>query len=227
METNEVSELFPLFNATNAEILEWLLSVAQESSYSQNSTIIAENDWGKSVEFIVAGWVKLQSCQGENDLTLEICSRGDYLGDMAILDESLRNAQAIALSEVKILSVSAQRFIQMLFKDPQLHHRALQLTVKRLRRCYRRVQFQTQPPQLKLVKTLTTLASAYGQSTEKGVDIFNIPCPDLANLANISAEEAQQLMIKLQSKGWIEIDSTHQTLSLTNPKHLHHFIHQL
>ncbi|HAG79946.1 MAG TPA: transcriptional regulator, partial [Cyanobacteria bacterium UBA12227] len=74
---------------------------------------------------------------------------GDFFGEMAILDESPRSTDVIALSQVKLLSVSAQRFIQTLFKDPQLHHRMLQLMVRRLRLTNLRFQRRHQPPAVK------------------------------------------------------------------------------
>ena len=65
---------------------------------------------------------------------------------MAILDESPRSSDAIAISQVTLLSVSAQRFIQTLFKDVQLHHRMLQLMVRRLRQTNVRFQLRNRPP---------------------------------------------------------------------------------
>ena len=222
METKAFSELFPLFNTASPETLEWLLSIAAEREYSKDRVLLREDDWGREVYLIVSGWVKVRRLNGENAVTLAILGRGDLFGEMAILDEAPRSTEVVALSDVKLLSISAQRFIQTLFKDPQLHHRLLQLMVRRLRQFEIRFQLRHQLSKVKLAKTLVFLAENYGQLTEKGTEIFNISDQDLADVADISLEETRKIMEKLQSKGWVEIDLSYQTLCITNLKQLTH-----
>ena len=222
MQIKAFNELFPLFNTANPETLEWLLSVVVEHQYPADRAVLMEDAWGNAVYFVVSGWVKVRRLYGDNALTLAILGQGDFFGEMAILDESPRSTDVIALSEVQLLSVSAQRFIQTLFKDPQLHHRMLQLMVRRLRLTNIRIQRRHQPPAVKLANTLVGLAQSYGQSTEKGTEIFNIPHKDLADITDISVDDTAKIMEKLDSKGWIKIDPAHQTLCLTNIKQLAH-----
>ena len=149
METQAIVELFPLFSVANPETLEWILSVIDEESYEQNEEIIKENDWGKAVHFIVSGWVKVRSHYNNQQTVLEILGKGDFFGEMEVLDESLKYVDVIALSDVQLLSISAQRFLQMLFKDPQVHHKILQLSVRRFRHLYRRFQLHQQTSKIK------------------------------------------------------------------------------
>ncbi|HEY9828987.1 MAG TPA: Crp/Fnr family transcriptional regulator [Stenomitos sp.] len=222
MQTKAFNELFPLFNTANPETLEWLLSVVVEHEYPAGRAVLMEDAWGNAVYFVVSGWVKVRRLYGENVVTLAILGQGDFFGEMAILDESPRSTDVLALSDVKLLSVSAQRFIQTLFKDPQLHHRMLQLMVRRLRQTNIRLQRRHQPPAVKLVSTLVSLAESYGQPTEKGTEIFNFPYKDLADISDISADDTAKIMDKLDSKGWIKIDPENQTLCLLNIKQLAH-----
>jgi CRP-like cAMP-binding protein len=220
MQTKAFSELFPLFNTANPETLEWLLSAVVEHEYPAERAVLMEDAWGNAIYFIVSGWVKVRRLYGEKVVTLAILGRGDFFGEMGILDESPRSTDVIALSNVQLLSVSAQRFIQTLFKDSQLHHRMLQLMVRRLRQTNVRFQKRHQPPAVKLVSTLVSLAENYGQRTPKGMEILNIPYPDLADITDISAEDTGKIMEKLNSRGWIKIDPASQTLYLINMKQL-------
>jgi CRP-like cAMP-binding protein len=222
MQTKAFNELFPLFNTANPETLEWLLSVVVEHEYPAGRAVLMEDAWGNAVYFVVSGWVKVRRLYGENVVTLAILGRGDFFGEMAILDESPRSTDVLALSDVKLLSVSAQRFIQTLFKDPQLHHRMLQLMVRRLRQSNIRLQRRHQPPAVKLVSTLVSLAENYGQPTEKGTEIYNFSYKDLADISDISVEDTGKIMDKLDSKGWIKTDPDNQTLCLINIKQLAH-----
>ncbi|MBD2742804.1 Crp/Fnr family transcriptional regulator [Coleofasciculus sp. FACHB-1120] len=222
MQTKAFSELFPLFNTAAPETLEWLLSVAVEHEYPSDRAVLMEDAWGNAVYFVVSGWVKVRRLSGEDVITLAILGKGDFFGEMAILDESPRSTDVIALSPVELLSVSAQRFIQTLFKDPQLHHRMLQLMVKRLRQTNLRFQMRHQPPAVKLANTLIALGENYGEATERGTEIYNIPSKDLANVTDIGVEDTSKIMEKLESKGWVKIDPAQETLHLLNIKQLTH-----
>ncbi len=225
MQTEAFSELFPLLMAANPETLEWLLSVAVEHEYPANRAVLMEDAWGNAVYFIVSGWVKVRRLSGsseDNVVTLAILGKGDFFGEMAILDESPRSTDVSALSSVKLISISAQRFIQTLFKDPQLHHRMLQLMVRRLRQTNIRFQLRHKPPAVKLANTLVALGENYGQESHNGTEIFNIPSKDLADVSDIGVEETAKIMEKLDSKGWIKIDPANQSMYLVNMKQLMH-----
>ncbi len=220
METEAFRELFPLFNAASPETLEWLLSIAVEHDYPSDRAVLMEDAWGNAVYFIESGWVKVRRHVGEDFVTLAILGQGDFFGEMAILDESPRSTDVVALSPVKLLSVSAQRFIQTLFKDPQLHHRMLQLMVSRLRQTNYRFQLRHQPPAVKLANTLVYLGENYGIPSEEGTEIFNVPIKDLADVSDVTSEDAAKIVEKLVDKGWVKIDESNQAIHLTNVKQL-------
>ena len=158
MEPPEVSELFPLFSTASERTLAWFLEIAGELEFAKDEVIIKESDWGKSVFAIVSGWVKLQHRSEEETVTLEIFSEGDCFGEMAILDEVPRSCEIIALSEVRLLTISAQRFLQLLLKDPQLQQRLLQLSFRRINRFYCRCQMHRQSAKKRLIDLLLFLA---------------------------------------------------------------------
>jgi CRP/FNR family transcriptional regulator, cyclic AMP receptor protein len=224
MQTAVFNELFPLFNAASPETIEWLLSIAVEHEYPAGRAVLMEDAWGNAVYFVESGWVKVRRHVGENVATLAILGRGDFFGEMAVLDESPRSTDVVALSSVKLLSISAQRFIQTLFKDSQLHHRMLQLLVRRLRQTNFRFQLRHQPPAIKLVNTLVTLGDSYGTVSAQGTEIFNIPHKDLADVSDVGLEEVVKIMEKLESKGWIKPDPANQALYLTNVQQLAHLL---
>ncbi len=224
MQTAVFNELFPLFNAASPETLEWLMSIAVEHEYPADRAVLMEDAWGNAVYFVESGWVKVRQHVGENVATLAILGRGDFFGEMAVLDESPRSTDVVALSSVKLLSISAQRFIQALFKDSQLHHRMLQLLVRRLRQTNFRFQLRHQPPAIKLINTLVSLGDSYGTASAQGTKVFDIPLRDLADVSDVSLEDVTKIMEKLQSKGWIRPDPQNQVLYLANMQQLAHLL---
>jgi len=220
MKTEAFSELFPLFKGANPETLAGLLSNAVKHEYPPGRAVLMEDSWGNAIYFVVSGWVKVRRLSNDRAISMAILGRGAFFGEMAILDESPRSNDVLALSPVRLISVAAQRFIQTLYKDPQLHHRMLQLMVRRLRQTNLRYQLRNRQPAVKLANTLVELAENYGQKTEGGKEIFNIPYQDLADVTDIDLDATSKIMEKLESKGWISIDPDRQTIHLINLKHL-------
>jgi CRP/FNR family transcriptional regulator, cyclic AMP receptor protein len=222
MQTEVIGDLFPLLAAANPDTLDLIMSVAVEHEYPAGRAVLMEDAWGNAVYFVAEGWVKVRrnATTGEELAALAILGKGDFFGEMAVLDESPRSTDVIALTPVKLLSVAAQRFVQILFKDPQLHHRMLQLMVRRLRQTNYRFQLRDQPPAVKLVHTLVTLAEAYGQETEQGIDIVNLTAKDLADVSDITIEEAGKILEKLTEKALIQPNPDRHIMHILQPKQM-------
>lgn len=220
MQPEMLSERFPLFNAANPETLERLLAVATEHAYPVGRTVLMEDSWGNAVYLIASGWVKVRREVGEDYVTLAVLGKGDFFGEMAILDESPRSTDVVALSSVNLVSIPATKFIEILFQDSQLHHRMLQLMVQRLRQTNIRFQMRHKPSAIKLANALANLAMTYGERKGEGVEMFDLAAEDLAAIADISTDEVKKIMAKITEKGWAKVDASTNTLSLPGVKHL-------
>lgn len=220
MRPDVLSDLFPLFNAANPDTLTSLLSAATELTYPAGRTVLMEDSWGNAIYLIVAGWIKVRHDTGGGYVTLAVLGKGDFFGEMAILDESPRSTDVVALSPVKLISIPAQHFIDTLFQDPQLHHRMLQMMVQRLRHTNSHFQRRYKPTAVKLAHTLTVLADAYGEHKDTIPEIFNLAMDDLAAIADIPKDDAAKIMEKLQEKDWISPSENGQTLQLKGFNHL-------
>ncbi|NEP60090.1 MAG: Crp/Fnr family transcriptional regulator [Symploca sp. SIO2G7] len=215
-----LSDLFPLFNAANPETLTGLLSAAAELTYPAGRTVLMEDSWGNAIYLIVAGWIKVRHDTGGDYVTLAVLGKGDFFGEMAILDESPRSTDVVALSAVQLLSIPAQHFIDTLFQDPQLHHRMLQMMVQRLRQTNSYFQQRRKPSAVKLAHTLTVLVEAYGENKDTIPEIFNLATDDLAAIADIPKDDAVKIMEKLREKGWIATSQDGQAMQLKEFNHL-------
>jgi len=220
MQTEVFSHNFPLLSTASPQTLEWLLNVSIEHEYPAERAVLMEDAWGNAVYFIISGWVKVRRTVGDTSVAIAILGQGDFFGEMAVLDESPRSTDVIALSSVKLLSVSRERFIQILFKDPQLHHRMLQLMVRRLRQVNLRLQMRSAPAAVKLAHTLVNLGDSYGGDSSQVKEIFNVSYKDLSEVTEVTIEETTKIMEKLHEKRWLRTDSSKNIIYLTNFKQL-------
>ncbi|MEL6604096.1 MAG: Crp/Fnr family transcriptional regulator [Cyanobacteria bacterium J06614_10] len=216
------SELFPLFKDASPETLKTLHAGSTFNECPAGRTVLMEDSWGNAVYLIVSGWAKVRVQSGNGYVTLVILGKGEYFGEMAVLNESPRSTDVAALSRVELLSIPAQLFIQSLFKDPQLHHRMLQSMVERLKHTQKRFQLRNKAPGIKMVFTLIGLADAYGEKQGDAVEIFNIPDADLAAIADVKIEEVPKILGKLSARKWLTVDPEKDVIRLLDMKSLRH-----
>jgi CRP-like cAMP-binding protein len=230
MQTEVVAKLFPLLATAKPETITTLLSVATTHEYPADRAVMMEDAWGNAVYFLVSGWVKVRrhSARDGDTSALAILGRGDIFGEMAIMDESPRSTDVVALSPVQLLSVPAEPFVQCLFQDHQFHHTLLQLMVRRLRQTNYRFQLRHQPPSVKLIYTLAELAEVYGKVQARGVrEILHLSSQDLADVSDVSLEEATKILDKLMAKGWIQADPAQQVMHILHTDDMKQFLEKV
>ena len=215
-------ELFPLFQSANPETLKAIQEASIISDCPAGRTVLMEDSWGNAVYLIISGWAKVRCQSGNGYVTLAILGKGEFFGEMAVLNESPRSTAVAALSGVELVSIPAQLFLKALFNDPQLHHRLLQLMVQRLKHTQTRFQLRNKAPGIKLVYTLVGLADAYGDAKGSAVEIFNIPETDLAAIADIPLTDVPKILDKLAKRNWLTVDIQHNVIRLLDMKSLRH-----
>ena len=112
MNTEELKHIAVL-KAIDSQALDRLASVLEEKTYADGQTVFAEGDPGDSMYFIAQGRVRIEKCtQATGGLrkTLTVLEAGDYLGEMALLDQKPRSASAVAVGVTRLLRLSKVAF---------------------------------------------------------------------------------------------------------------------
>lgn len=103
------------------------------SSYAAGDLIFAQGDLGTDMFIIQEGEVDIiKHINGESHL-LSHLERGDFFGEMALLESVPRTADALAKTDVKVLVINGSRFDDMLRKNPEIAVRIIRKYSKRLR----------------------------------------------------------------------------------------------
>ncbi|MGL5035323.1 MAG: Crp/Fnr family transcriptional regulator [Microcystaceae cyanobacterium] len=226
MEADSLSDRLPLLSTANPDTISWLESVSECINYPPQTPLVELDDWGKEVFVILSGWVALSTKIQQQEKTLAVLGTGDYFGVMAIFGDCSPLHRAIALSETELLIIPTQRFLQLLLKDNRLQQRILELTTKRLRHVYTRLQSTPHSVSYQVIKLLIYLAERYGKTTEKGVEILQLSEQILADLVNSNAEEIREVLEKLIQTNLLVIRAEKQRFYLPNLKQLHHLSKQ-
>lgn len=89
---------------------------------------------GETLYFIQQGLIKIFSLSEDGrEKTLSLLEEGDAFGEMAVLDNLGRSANAQALHDAKLFLLYKNDFLKILQRYPELAHRMLYMLVRRLR----------------------------------------------------------------------------------------------
>src|SRR5438132_5799966 len=102
-------------------------------AFSAGETIFSQGDLGTEMFIILEGEVHIVKHINQESHLLSKLEKGDFFGEMALLESVPRTADAVAQSDVKVLIINGARFDEMLHKNPEIAVRIIRKYSKRLR----------------------------------------------------------------------------------------------
>jgi CRP-like cAMP-binding protein len=107
--------------------------IKESETYTAGELIFRQGDLGTEMYIIQDGQVEIIKHIGGESHVLSRLDKGDFFGEMAILENVARSADAIAASDVKVLAINGSRFDEMLRKNPEVAVRIIRKYSQRLR----------------------------------------------------------------------------------------------
>jgi CRP-like cAMP-binding protein len=102
-------------------------------AFSAGERIFSQGELGTEMYILQEGVVEIvKHISGESHI-LSRLEKGDFFGEMAILEAMPRTADAIAATEVRVVAINGSRFDEMLRKNPEVAVRIIRKYSKRLR----------------------------------------------------------------------------------------------
>ena len=180
------------------------------SSFKAGEIIFCEQEHGADCYFLLEGKVKISKNVGSSQKILDIIEKGNFFGEMAILEAEPRSASAIALDSVQVLKFNRSNFDTMLQGQPQLALRLLFSFSKRIYDAKRRLQILLlKDPELKVSDVFIMLSEkdpGYGKFQKM---IFNVSVDDVASWCGMPLAEVQKIIDSFAKRGKIELYPDH------------------
>jgi CRP/FNR family cyclic AMP-dependent transcriptional regulator len=108
-----------LFKDLSMSAVKELAGLAEERIFHNGVTIFEESTTGRSLMIIVSGEVRItQKAKISGEETLTVLKKGDFFGEMALLEDLPRSATAIAHSDTFMMEISRENFLRFIDKDP-------------------------------------------------------------------------------------------------------------
>ncbi|MFN8672266.1 MAG: Crp/Fnr family transcriptional regulator [Candidatus Sericytochromatia bacterium] len=200
-----------LFSNMDKSEIEQITKICVERSFEKGKTIFYEQDQGTSFYLILSGQVKIVMMSNDGrEHTLGVLKQKDFFGEVSMLDGQPRSATAIALSDVKTVTINRDDFHRILKANPEMVIKIMYVLCKRLRQADKHVEslaFLTATG--RVARTLSNLADELGQVEGNKIIInHNMTRQDFANIAGTSRETFTRVIMDFQDEGLIEIDKS-------------------
>lgn len=101
-ELEEVLLTMPPFKNLSTKHIATLMTLMHDRSYQANECIFHQGDPGTGLYSIVKGEVLISQEENGDRWELALLGRGDFFGELALLDDERRSASAVALKETQI-----------------------------------------------------------------------------------------------------------------------------
>ena len=118
-----------LFHNIPGDVLTRIAQIAEELRCEQNHVIFKEGDQGDSMFVIISGKVDVI----QNDHSITQLERGTCIGEMALLDQEPRSADAITLEESVLLKIDQEGFFQLMASNPEIMKQIVKILTRRVR----------------------------------------------------------------------------------------------
>jgi len=102
-ELKNVFRKIPLFRNLGKNHFKHLFEILHHRSYQMNEYIFYQGDPGNALYIIVEGSIKIkQFSESGTEIDLVELNSGDFLGELALIDDDIRSASAIASTNTKL-----------------------------------------------------------------------------------------------------------------------------
>jgi CRP/FNR family cyclic AMP-dependent transcriptional regulator len=119
----------PFFSGLDEKKRKSVASQGKELSYKAGDTIVGEGSMGVGFYLIVEGNAEVR----KGGKVLASLGKGQFFGEMSLIDEHPRSADVIAVSPTKCWALSSWSFGSLVKSHPEIALTMLKEMVKRLR----------------------------------------------------------------------------------------------
>ena len=206
----------PLFADLADEEVRELMTVARRRTFRAGEVIFHREDPGQVLYVIKEGKVKIcQISPDGQEMTLTVLGKGEYFGELALLDGLPRSTDAIASERVECYTLQRTDFHNAIMKNPKIAIQALEVLSKRLRNTNQMVEDMIFLDVYgRVAKKLLELADAHGAKAEDGgIRIeMRLTQQELASMVGASRESVNKVMGYFTEKNFISTDKHRITL---------------
>ena len=194
----------PLFSLLPRVQLLLLASLLSRKPYPRNSTVVAAGDPADALYIVISGRLKVVMSDNERrEAILAILNRGDFFGEIGLIDQAPRSASVVTLESCELLTMTRTDFMKGLQKNFNLAMNVIGGLVKRLREADQKIG------SLALMDVCGRVARLLMEMAEtvdgQRVVTKKLPKKQIAKMIGASREMVSRVMKEMETSGHIEV----------------------
>ncbi|TYB31928.1 MAG: Crp/Fnr family transcriptional regulator [Candidatus Mcinerneyibacterium aminivorans] len=177
-------------------------------TFMEGDVVFYENEPGKTMYIIYEGEVKITKKARDIETTLAVLKKGDFFGEMSLIDNSPRSATAtINKGNTKLIEVDKDIFENHITSNPKIIMQILKKMSQRIRETDKQIENLLLKDILsKIVGTLKLIL----KNEEKNKNGFYVLDyvklqKDIASRLGIPLEKVMEVLQRLDNKGLVQI----------------------
>ncbi len=169
--------------------------------FPANTVLFHEGDRGEDMYIIQSGKVKISKRIRGVEKTLATLEKGEFLGEMAILNDKPRSATAETIEDCDMLVIDRKTFDSLIRGNAEIAMRFIKKLADRLREANEQMEaLMIKDNTSRLMSILARSVREHKKTSEYGITI-----DELAGLAGIEASHARAILEKLASVRILEV----------------------
>ena len=165
------------------------LQLGRRGTYPRSSVLMRQGELSSQVLVILDGLVKLSSITEDGtQVLLSIRHAGDLIGELEVTGQGPRTVTVTSVGPVDARIIARQEFVWFLEREPAAAMVLIRTVTHNLREATsRRVEFVSNPADVRIARLLCELATYYGERQPEGI---RVPVPlsqaELSSMAGVS-----------------------------------------
>jgi len=194
----------PMFSLLSGVQLLLLAQVLLRKPYPRNSTVVAAGDPSDALYIVISGRLKVTISDKEGrEAILAILNRGDFFGEMGLIDQAPRSATVVTIESCELLTITRTDFMKCLQKNFDLAMNVIRGLVERLRQADKKIG------SLALMDVCGRVARLLMEMAEtvdgQKVVTRKLPKKQIAKMIGASREMVSRVMKEMETSGHIEV----------------------
>ena len=201
-------DAIPIFSCMLPADKSRLSQIITEKHFKKNSIILMEDDSKNFMYVIFKGKIKVVRINYDGkEQILVMRKRGDFFGEMTLLDGKAQPATIVAMEDATVGLISKSDFEQYFMKDGNVLKQIISMLCERLRESWVMLRVLGLPDaETRVRAVLAYISSVYGIKDARGIMIpFKLTHKELADFASLARETVSRLLARLSQSGEIEI----------------------
>jgi CRP/FNR family transcriptional regulator, cyclic AMP receptor protein len=184
-----------------------LLTAGKQIWFRDDDILVLQGESGKALYVLTGGMVKvIVAAETGMETTVAIRSRGDLIGEFAVLDGMPRTATARAVGSVGAVRISRADFVAFRERYPDASGTITRSLVAKMRAATERhAAERTWGARERLAQVIYELAADFGQPAANGdmVIPLSLTQMELGELAGVGVSTTERVLAEFRKKGVI------------------------